>query len=880
MYIEWSWVAFASTAGAALLPFPLPEPTQLFAPDRGFLDLPPKPISALAGAIFPFIFPHISHPTSKTTSTTTTKPPAVPPVTSAFPTPTPGTKGDTTNTPNLHATVGDSTAASVTSSNPGTSISSSNPGGNFCANPTPSQAPSKYWLETQDHTGSGRGKAPFIQGNTAYPVHRNVLDYGVKNDGSGKQTAALQDAINSDGQGGSREGRGVTYMPAEVFLPGGVYKLDSTLDLRLGTIIVGDPLNRPVIKASSDFVGSTLINGQDPAAGHPETTFMIALKDVILDTTDIDASAKFTALQWGIAQGCALTNVEINMPQGSLGHIGIHINGGSTIAVTDVTIRGGGIGIQNSNQQVNFKNISFNGCRTGFAGTGGFTVVLQGATFDSCGLGVDITKNSLGSMVILDSTSTNTGTLVKFHDSSKESGPRNSQLVIENHASNDGNPLAVTTNGTIVLGGQSHIDTWFFGNHIPGVFQAGGFLRTSRPRELLGSSGKYFTRQQPNYANAPASQVVNVKTVSGNPVQGDGKTDDSASLNAILRDNAANCRISYFPFGVYILKDTLVIPPGSRIMGEGWSVLSGAGSAFTDSANPRPVIKVGKKGDVGVAEIQYMRFTVAEPLPGAVIVEVNMAGNQPGDVGIWNSLTTVGGTADTTISSSCTNQDARNCMAAFMLMHLTSSSSAYIENHWGWTADHNLDGGPSPIIVSTGRGILVESTKPTWLVGTSSEHNWLYQYNFHSSSNVYAGMMQSETPYMQGLGAVQTAPAPWGVTSEYKDPDFSWCANTDQLCRSALATNVDAGSNIMLYGSAAWAFFEGRWNGLYDTPCANGVCQSNMMRVTNKPQNLVWYSISTKSSDVMVLDGSSNPREYNNPGGWSGLVQVYRQFAS
>jgi hypothetical protein len=125
-------------------------------------------------------------------------------------------------------------------------------------------------------------------------------------------------------------------MPAEVFLPGGVYTLGSTLDLRLGTIIVGDPLNRPVIKASSDFVGSTLINGQDPAAGHPETTFMIALKDVILDTTDLDASATFTALQWGIAQGCALTNVEVNMPQGSLGHIGIHINGGSTIAVTDV----------------------------------------------------------------------------------------------------------------------------------------------------------------------------------------------------------------------------------------------------------------------------------------------------------------------------------------------------------------------------------------------------------------------------------------------------------------------------------------------------------------------------------------------------------------
>lgn len=163
-----------------------------------------------------------------------------------------------------------------------------------------------------------------------------MTTYGAKNDGSGNQTAALQNAIDSDGQGGSRQGKGATYMPAEVFLPGGVYTLGGTLTLRLGTTIVGDPLNKPVIKASSDFVGSYLVNGQDPASGHPETVFMVAMRNVILDTTAIDSSYSFTALQWGIAQGCALSNVEINMPQGSVGHIGMHLNGGSTIAVTDV----------------------------------------------------------------------------------------------------------------------------------------------------------------------------------------------------------------------------------------------------------------------------------------------------------------------------------------------------------------------------------------------------------------------------------------------------------------------------------------------------------------------------------------------------------------
>lgn len=58
-------------------------------------------------------------------------------------------------------------------------------------------------------------------------------------------------------------------------------------------------------------------------------------------------------------------------------------------------------------------------------------------------------------------------------------------------------------------------------------------------------------------------------------VKGDGVSDDSASLNAILSDNGAKGKISYFPYGVYIVKRTLFIPPGSRIVGEAWPVISG-----------------------------------------------------------------------------------------------------------------------------------------------------------------------------------------------------------------------------------------------------------------------------------------------------------------
>ncbi|KAJ5746552.1 hypothetical protein N7520_011734 [Penicillium odoratum] len=728
-----------------------------------------------------------------------------------------------------------------------------------CTGPVAS-SPQTYWLLEQDHTGNARGYAPEVS-NANYPVWRNVQDYSAVADGSGDQTSAIQNAIDDDGSGGSRQGQGVTKYPAEVFLPGGTYQLGSTLDLRVGTIITGDPLNPPVLKASSNFNGDTVVNGYDSGNGAPETSFLTLLRNVVIDTTALSADTTITALQWGVAQGSGLTNVKINMPSSSTGHTGIDINAGSTIAVTDVQITGGKIGINNSNQQVNFKNIYFKYCTTGFYASGGHTALLQGATFDTVGLGIDMTSNGLGSMVLLDSKSTNSGTVVKFYDSSNDSGNRNSQLLIQNLVHDTSNSIVVDSNNNVKLAATDTVDTWVWGNVTPGQYETGTAFTTSRPDMLL-SGGKYFTRSQPTYAEYASDQIVNVKDVSGYPVKGDGSTNDVDSLNAILADNAANCKITYFPYGVYHVEDTLKIPIGSRIMGEAWAVISGAGDNFNDASNPKAVVQVGQNGDEGTIEIQNIRFSVAEVLPGAIIVEVNAAGTNPGDVGLWNTLVTVGGTAETSIKNDCDQQDTSKCMAAFLMMHLTTSSSAYIENFWAWTADHNLDGGSSYTVISTGRGVLVEATKGTWLTGTGS--------------SIIGSTITISTPPRT---STRTVPAPWTAESAYGDPDFSWCAGDDQKCRSSLATNVDAGKDVLLYNSAAWAFFNGEWTGDYSTQC-DGSCQTNMMRVANSPENLVWYSVSTRKTDTMIFDDESNPTEYNHPGGWEAVVQAYRQFSS
>ena len=410
----------------------------------------------------------------------------------------------------------------------------------------------------------------------------------------------------------------------------------------------------------------------------------------------------------------------------------------------------------------------------------------------------------------------------------------------------------------------------------------GNNYTTSRSSILL-SNGQYLSKAQPTYGEYAADQVVNVKAVAAYPVKGDASTDDSTSLNAILAQNAENCKISYFPYGVYVVKSTLVIPPGTRIVGEGWPVIMGLGDAFSSAANPTPIVQVGAPNSSGVAEIQDMRFTVGEVLPGAIIVQVNMAGN-PGDVGFWNSHITVGGTAESSINSDCSNGDAVGCMAAFAMLHLSSTSSAYVENMWGWTADHSLDGGPQQRI-ATGRGMLVEATKGTWLSGTAFEHNWLYQYNLVNAQNVFAGMQQTETAYFQGASAVEAVPAPWAANASWGDPDYSWCAGGANSCRMGLAENIDGGSNIHLYNGAFWAFFHGPWDNNYSSsdPYRCGAdCQTNMVRVASSPTSLTWYGLDTSVSDKMVLDTVSSPSEFNNPGGWSpfgGQIAAYLSYA-
>lgn len=147
--------------------------------------------------------------------------------------------------------------------------------------------------------------------------------------------------------------------------------------------------------------------------------------------------------------------------------------------------------------------------------TGGFTAVVQGARFDTCGLGIDATPGGqLGSVIVLDCTSINSGPVIKFHDSSGDIGPRNNQIVIENLSHSGNNPVAVASDGSVKLQRIDPDRTWIWGNVDPGNFQKGKVLITPRSGKLL-SNGKFFTKAQPTYKGFSKDGIVNVKAVSG-----------------------------------------------------------------------------------------------------------------------------------------------------------------------------------------------------------------------------------------------------------------------------------------------------------------------------------------------------------------------------
>ncbi|KAH8671305.1 pectate lyase superfamily protein-domain-containing protein [Xylariales sp. PMI_506] len=747
-----------------------------------------------------------------------------------------------------------------------------------CSGPVENN-PTTWWRAAIEHNGTTPTAA-----DTTYQYYRTVIQYGADNTGVNDSSDAFNTAINA----WNRTGNTVTTMPAYVYIPPGTYRFKASVQLIVSTYLIGDPIDRPTLIADPALGPSPLIYGYDAYQGDNSATknFYMALRNVNIDTSEVDAATEAVAIDWSVSQGCSMNNVNITMPNSSK-HIGITMgHSGSGVTIADCNFYGGAVGIQLWNQQYNFKALNFDGCGVGINIIMVYVATFQDITFSNCNFGI-YTSNLTGAISLVDSSVDNCNAGVNAY----VSGGAQGSLVIENFQT-DTSTVAVTSRDRRVLlqGSVPAGQTWVMGNADPQGYQSGVLYPVARPSALL-SGDKYFTMDAPQYEKYDIDQFVSLRGDAEYPVYGDNLHNDGPSINAILQKNAG-CKIIFVPQGIYITEETIYVPPGTRMVGETLSIFSGNGSAFLRAEDPQPVVKVGNAGEEGVAQISDLLIEVADVLPGAVLMQINMAGKNAGDVAVWNTVLRVGGSRNSRVTYDCTSTDTATCKAAFALLHVGSSASLYAENVWGWVADHSLDDDVAQNI-AVGRGALIESVKPTWLVGSSFEHSTLYQYSLNGASNVYIGMQQTESPYWQGGDQPEYAPAPWTPNSTYGDPTFANCASqvgangnvtsADGQCHRAWAHYATNSSGVVAHGAALWVFFDAMNDNQWGDPgCAasGGVCQLNAVYLGASSSTFM-YSLSSKSTANLVYDNDggggavSVATQSDNAGGWGAVVAAY-----
>ncbi|KAJ5535188.1 hypothetical protein N7527_001442 [Penicillium freii] len=399
-------------------------------------------------------------------------------------------------------------------------------------------------------------------------------------------------------------------------------------------------------------------------------------------------------------------------------------------------------------------------------------------------------------------------------------------------------------------------------------------LKTAAKPASLLKGGAIFERSKPLYEDLAASSFISVKSAGA---KGDGTTDDTEAIQKIF-DSYKDGQVIYFDHGAYVITSTIKVPKDIKITGEIWPMLMAHGKKFADQENPVPVFQVGEKGDTGSVEMSDLIITTKGPAAGAILMEWNLAGSSQGSAGMWDVHFRIGGAAGTELQSDTCPKTPKEkttpkkeCMAAFMLLHITQKGSVYLENTWFWTADHELDlKDHNQINVYTGRGVLIESQNPVWLWGTSSEHHQLYNYQVSSAKNVFMGLIQSETPYYQSN---PTSLTPYTSQKSWNDPDFANC--TTNSCRKAWGLRVLGSSDVFVYGAGLYSFFEN-----YAQSCLNSEdCQENMVEVDCSDVKL--YGLSTKASVNMVTSssGKSLVPQKPNKSNFCSTIALFEQSA-
>lgn len=771
-----------------------------------------------------------------------------------------------------------------------------------------------------------------MAGGEDYQFFRNVVDFGADNTGNTDAAESINAAISSwnnataGGAGGSTrcgEECGNTFTQgAVVYFPPGTYKICSPVIQYYYTQFIGDPWDPPIIYGCDTFKGIALFD-TDPyipgGAGSQwyvnQNQFFRQIRNFIFDMYDMpdatdqdDQPLVPTGIHWQVAQATSLQNLVFLMPSTTtttavgifsvrmfatpsssqlLTHVSVSQENGSGGFVSNITFGGGNIGWRAGSQQYTARNLQFELCNTAvqMVWDWGWTwqqITINGGSigFNISGVGGDSGQGT-GSVSIIDSviTQTTIGILTNALGTSPN-------IVLDNTVFDSvPNEVVTAEGGTSLLSGSS--DLWATGaryNGSMGSSQTGSVVGApSRAAGLVDSATGYlFVRDRPQYENLGTTSF-RIATSDGGCAN-DGTGDQTTCINTFLQKALAANQVAYFPSGIYVIGGTVLIPTGSRVQGTSWSQIQGAGYYFGDVTNPQVMIQVGNKGDVGSMEIVEMLFSVQGNTAGAILMEWNVAADSQGSAGMWDSHLRVGGGDGTDLDmATCPKfSDNSQCIAATLLLHVTSQSNGYFENVWAWVADHDndfslydqFDSTISQISIFSARGMLIESQGPSWFIGSSCEHSVLYNYQLSNAQDIYMGHIQTESPYFQPLPA---APAPFGdaAASFPNDPDFSSCnltaSSVNEQCRYAWGLRIVDSNSVIIHGAGLYSFFNDYYQDCDDTHN----CQERILEVTGSTGVVIFNLFTVSTVQIATGIDGSMLLQATNQRGFSTEVSVW-----
>jgi len=182
-----------------------------------------------------------------------------------------------------------------------------------------------------------------------------------------------------------------------VYFPAGTYKISGSIKPAYFTQLIGDAANPPTLKATSNFEGFGLIDGNpyytENLNWKAVNVFFRQVRNFVIDTTAIPANKAATGMHWPTSQATSLQNIVFNMPATSdVVHVGLFIEEGSGGFMTDLTFNGGAAGASIGNQQYTMRNLKFNNCKTGkyFRGRHATALLTVNSYHPALGLGLDI----------------------------------------------------------------------------------------------------------------------------------------------------------------------------------------------------------------------------------------------------------------------------------------------------------------------------------------------------------------------------------------------------------------------------------------------------------------------------------------------------------